>query len=233
VLAQLTHTAPHFKRSLRSYPSLFRGHVHGFRCTRHVSLQRLFETTSPSLRGVPSVWFPRFNGTTGRSDSLPLISPHFVAFAWRYRRFVLCSSPPARDGAADHPGVGKPEPRPAVTTEMAGSLRFPSDPLVLTPCSRTPVGPMHARPLRRLDAAPACVYNGGSRKEYFEAQSHGIGTRCLRFAVRITPPHARLASGCWPSSAGRDSFNPQGCDERFPCSSHFLLSRAYLTLRHP
>jgi hypothetical protein len=63
----------------------------------------------------------------------------------------------------------------------------------------------HARPLRRVDAAPACVYNGGSRKEYFEAQSHGIGTRCLRFAVRVTPPHARLASGCWPSSAGRDS----------------------------
>ena len=34
------------------YPLLFRGHVHGFRCTRHVSLQRSFETASPSLRGV-------------------------------------------------------------------------------------------------------------------------------------------------------------------------------------
>ena len=222
-----------FQTSLRSYPSSFRGHVHGLRCTRHVSLQRLFETTSPSLRGVPSVRFPRFNGTTGRSDSLPLVSPHFVAFAWRYHRFVLGSSPPARDRAADHPGVGKPEPRPAVTTEMAGSLRFPSDPHVPTPCSRTPVGPMHARPLRRLDTAPACVYNGGSRKEYFEAQSHGIGTRCLRFAVKVSFPHARLASGCWPSSAGRDSFNPQGCNEKFQSSSLFLLSRAYLTLRHP
>ena len=85
VLAQLTHTAPRFNASLRSYPSLFRGHVHGFRCTRHVSLRRLFETTSPSLRGVPSVWFPRFIGTMGCSDSLPLVSPHFVAFVWRCR----------------------------------------------------------------------------------------------------------------------------------------------------
>jgi len=33
----------------------------------------------------------------GRSDSLPPISPHFVAFVWRFRRFVLFSSPPARD----------------------------------------------------------------------------------------------------------------------------------------
>ena len=34
----------------------------------------------------------------GRSDSLPLISPHFVAFVWRYLRFVPCSSPSAWDG---------------------------------------------------------------------------------------------------------------------------------------
>jgi len=39
----------------------------------------------------------------------------------------------------------------------------------------------------------------------FGARSHGIGTRCLRFAVEVSLPHARLASGCWPSSAGRDS----------------------------
>src|SRR5208283_5317000 len=56
--------------------------------------------------------------------------------------------------AVDQPGVGKPGLQPAVTTETAGSLRFPSDPHVPAPCSRTPVGPMHARPLRRLGAAP-------------------------------------------------------------------------------
>src|SRR3954452_24467792 len=44
------------------------------------------------------------------------------------------------------------------------------------------------------------------RVPVFGARSHGIGTGCLRFAVRVSPPHARLASGCWPSSTGRDSF---------------------------
>src|SRR5262249_30261762 len=32
--------------------------------------------------------------------------------------------------------------------------------------------------------------------------------------MEVTRHRARLASGCWPSSAGRDS-NPQGSDERF------------------
>ena len=132
------------------------------------------------------------------------LSPASPTALWAAdHRCVLCSSPTARDRAADQPGVGKPEPRPAVTTEMAGSLRFPSDPHAPAPCSRTPVGPMHARPSRRLGAAPACVYNGGSRNEYFEAQSHGIGTRCLRFAAflfRIVRPrktHSRLVANLY------------------------------------
>ncbi len=124
------------------YPSLFRGHVHGFRCTRHVSPQRLFDATSPSLRGVPSVWFPRFVGTPGGSDSLPLVSPHFVAFVWRYRRLVLFSSPLAREESRGSTwSFGCRYSRRQSTTETIGSLRFPSDPHVPTPCSRTPVGP--------------------------------------------------------------------------------------------
>jgi hypothetical protein len=143
----------------------------------------------PSLHGVWEGPFPRFLATTRRSDSLPLLSPHFVAFVWRYRRFVPGSSPPARDRAGDQPGVGQPGLQPAVTTETAGPLRFPSSPHVPAPCSWTPVGPKHARPLRRVGAAPACVNNGGSRDEKdFGARSHGIGTHCLRFAGRVTPP---------------------------------------------
>ena len=151
----------------------------------------------------PSVWFPRFIGTMGRSDSLPSVSPHFVAFAWRYHPCVLFVPAAGTERRMSRELVSRDPAGQSV--EMAGSLRFPSDPHVPTPCSRTPVGPMHARPLRRLGAAPACVNNGGSREEGFEAQSHGIGTHCLRFAVEVTPPHARLVSGCWPSSAGRDS----------------------------
>src|SRR5262249_11544753 len=32
----------------------------------------------------------------------------------------------------------------------------------------------------------------------------GFDAGCLRFAVRFTPPHARLASGCWLGSTGWD-----------------------------
>ena len=141
VLARLTHTAPRFKLRRRRYPSSFRGHVHGFRCTRDVSLQRSLETASPSLHGVLRSSSPDFVATLGRSDSRPPVSPHFVAFGWRYRRFVPSSSPPARDRSGDQPGVGQPGLRPAATTEVAGSLRFPSDPHVPAPCSWTPVGP--------------------------------------------------------------------------------------------
>ena len=76
------------------------------------------------------------------------------------------------------------------------SPKFMGDPFVPAPCSSTPArptyqvttvgrrGPTHILP-RRL-----------STSRNFGAPSHGIGTRCLRFAVRLTPPHARLASGC-------------------------------------
>ena len=45
---------------------------------------------------------------------------------------------------------------------------------------------------------------GSHEQNDFGAQSHGFGTRCLRFAARVARHHARLASGCWPSSTGRD-----------------------------
>src|SRR5262245_58255188 len=36
----------------------------------------------------------------------------------------------------------------------------------------------------------------------FGAEWAGSDTRCLRFARWVAPPDARLASGCWPDSAG-------------------------------
>jgi hypothetical protein len=62
----------------------------------------------PSLHGVQEGPFPRFCTTMERCDSLSPVSPHFVAFAWRYHRFVPCSFPSAQDLAVDQPGVGKP-----------------------------------------------------------------------------------------------------------------------------
>ena len=100
----------------------------------------------------------------GRSDSLPLISPHFVSFVWRYPRFVPCSSPPARDGklgislelvagtpAGNHDGNGRVSQVP----------ERPSCPYALF---LDPGRTGRTRPLRRADMAPACVNDEGSRE---------------------------------------------------------------------
>src|SRR5437016_3705563 len=83
---------------------------------------------------------------------------------------------------------------------------------------------MHARPLRRLGAAPACANHGGSRdREDFGARSHGIGTRCLRFAGRVTPPPRKTHFRLLAKLCRAGFVHPQGCHERFPRSSLFLL----------
>src|SRR6202035_1177539 len=48
------------------------------------------------------------------------------------------------------------------------------------------------------------VRRGLSTRGNFGAPSHGISTRCLRFAPWVAPKDARLASGCWPGFARRD-----------------------------
>jgi hypothetical protein len=54
------------------------------------------------------------------------------------------------------------------------------------------------------DDSPRYGQNEGSHDNpYFGAQSHGFGTRCLRFVGWVAPAlHAKLASGCWPGFAG-------------------------------
>ena len=58
---------------------------------------------------------------------------------------------------------------------------------------------------------------------------HGIGTRCLRFAGRVAPPPRKTRFRLLAKLCRAGFVNPQGCDERFLSSSHFLLSRAFLT----
>ena len=57
---------------------------------------------------------------------------------------------------------------------------------MLLPCSPTPAGPAHqANTMRRR--GPRNVHGEGSCMAAFEAQSHGFGTGCLRFAGRVAP----------------------------------------------
>ena len=83
------------------------------------------------------------------------------------------------------------------------------------PCSMTPVGPSR-RAIRALpySLAPRCclplAHDVGIHDfDISGLESHGLHARCLRFAAAVTDVHARLASGWWPTLAGRDS-NPPG-----------------------
>ena len=78
------------------------------------------------------------------------------------------------------------------------------------------------------------MHNGGSRKKNdFEARSHGIRTHCLRFAGRVTPPPRKTRFRLLAKLCRAGFVNPQGRDERFLCSSHFLPSRAFPDARTP
>ena len=92
----------------------------------------------------------------------------------------------------------------SIDVETAGRPKFLGNPDVPAPCSQTPARPTLPGHTVGRHGPTHSVPRGLSTRGNFGAQSHGMGTRCLRFAVRITPPHARLASGCGPRSTRRD-----------------------------
>jgi hypothetical protein len=159
-----------------------------------------------------------------RSDSRPPISPHFVAFAWRYHPCVLFAPSDPTQGRGLR-GVGKPVPEPDMSVETDGDPMFPETPCVPWPCSPTPAGPgmpghcgMSARPPRLTRTrAPAMIFRGSIARP-----GHSLST--LRSESRPSPRKTRfrlLAKLC------RAGFvNPQGSYERFLSSSLFLLSGA-------
>jgi hypothetical protein len=75
--------------------------------------------------------------------------------------------------------------------------------------------------------SPRYVHGEGSCVAAFEAQSHGFGTRCLRFAGWIAPPPRKTRFRLPASSTGRVVY-PQGSFQRFQsCLLHlFLLCQA-------
>ena len=162
---------------------------------------------APFPRRGPSGRFPRVAGSTRRSDSPPPVPPRFVAFA----RPVSRSHPrfvPTAAGCGASAGLELVTRylRPGLPEKAAGPPRFLGDPCVSAPCSPTPAGPpapgrcgAAARPSVTLKtSAPA------SRK------LSGLNGTARSLAVyasqcRLPRHHARLASGRWPSSAGRGS----------------------------
>jgi len=134
----------------------------------------------------------------GCSDSRPPVPPRFVAFAWRYHAggdaFVdrPLAAPDGPRRRPDGPGVfGAGCPCRLSGWRRPGLPGSWKDPNVHMPCSATPVGP-HAPGSTSSTARRCCLPNiphavGSHDNRPFGAPSHGLHTRCLRFAVRVAP----------------------------------------------
>ena len=152
---------------------------------------------------------PRFS--TGTNEGAPTPVPPFRC-ALRCLRFAI---PPSRRSFAPcRPatpgrglrGVGVPVPEPEDSVGEGRGSQVPGDPSCALALFSDPGGIGHARPSRRADAVPAADKSEDSRNDLFaEAQSHGLDTRCLRFAGRVAPPPRKTRFRLLASSAGRDS----------------------------
>ena len=60
------------------------------------------------------------------------------------------------------------------------------------------------KPVKRKDAAPGDTNPKAPVELSFEAQSHGISARCLRFAGWVTPPPRKTRFRLLASSTGWD-----------------------------
>jgi hypothetical protein len=118
---------------------------------------------------------------------------------------VSCLPPvPTRTGEPGGFGAAPPS-EPRLRTETGRISQVPGEPrLSIGTCSSTPAGCMH---LTRAmpHQGPRYGKHEGTDIKSFEAQSHGAWTGCLRFAVPVARPHARLASSGWLDPPGRAS----------------------------
>jgi hypothetical protein len=162
---------------------------------------------TPFPRRGPSGRFPRVGGPMKRSDSPSPVPPRFVAFARPVSRSHPRFAPMAAGCAGHGPGVGDPVPPSGTHREGEGASQVPGGPRGGRAPLSDPGGTAGARPWRRRGAAfchtdttsvPASVLISGL--------NHAARPLAVS-ASRAGPPRhrARLASGCWPSSAGRGS----------------------------
>ena len=138
-----------------------------------------------------------------RSDSPPPVPPRFVAFARRYPGRIRVSLPGPPDAPAEGLELVTRYLPPGFAVEATGPPRFLGNPAWTCPALR-PRRDRGARPLRRRDAAFRRFNNVGSRDIIISGLNHTARSLAVYASQPGSPRHhARLASGCWPSSAGR------------------------------
>jgi hypothetical protein len=100
---------------------------------------------------------------------------------------------------------------------------------VPSPCSQTPVGPLHLAVERWFGAAPVLENAKGSREEKLSGLNRTASARAVYASSGRLPDHdARLAAGCWLGSARRD-WRPAGFHRKVSELPLIPLSQACLT----
>lgn len=92
--------------------------------------------------------------------------------------------------------------------------RFLKDLNVTMPCSATPPSGSRLAFATRSVLPSTQKTVSASEQSPFGAESHGLGTPCVRFAAKITLDHATLGSGWLPTFAGQTT-NLPGPTKRF------------------
>jgi hypothetical protein len=214
--AQLTHSVPQVTPSLRQRRTVAANPLVAIRwpCVDtpwQVRTSQVFPSSGLVTRrpaSLPRVLdgasSPASAVLSGRYDFLPSIPPRFVSFAWRYHPSARVS--PARGRALPRAGLLelvtrylRPGKRQWKRQDL---LRSWGTPMVLLPCSSTPVGPTH-QAMQCVGAAPAVSTT--KAPAFVLSRLNHTASALAVYASQAGSPrhHARLASGCWPSSSGR------------------------------
>ena len=208
----------------------------GRQCIRDVSFQRDHDQASRfPPRGPSGFPFPRFDGTI-KTLRLPAALPaalrclrlavplRTLAIGFRRRQATNACGP----GRIGHPGA----PYPGVSCGNDRASHVPGEPhcayaLLSDPGGTDASGHYDAStrpPCRTTTKAPACNVS-------FEAQSHGLGTRCLRFAAPVTRAPRKTRFRLPASSTGR-VWPPAGfhrkVSECYSSMAIILLSQAFV-----
>ncbi len=183
----------------------------------------------PSLTGSSRSEFPGTDGTMRCSDALPLLSPHFVSFVWRYHPVRLSSFlPQARRRLGARSFCDWQPPASSYRDGNDRASQVPGQPLCAYALFFDPGRTESIRPCDGSAWPPCATRRRLPQCGNFGAEWHGVGTGCLRFVHRIarkrTQDSLLVAGQALPGGIGY----PQGSYERFPrCILHpILLSQA-------